>query len=77
MFVVESNNEGIVEEATTGLDVVELVVLTTDDVVIVVVDDDVVTAVERVEDLVVENASGPTMLMIIVFWKEANVPVSG
>ena len=68
VFVVESNCGGMVEDTTTGLEVVDRVVLTVDDVAI---------GVETVEDLVVVDASGPIMLMVIVFWKEVIVPVSG
>lgn len=68
VLVVESNGGDVVEDTTTRLEVVDLVVLTVDDLA---------TVVETVEDLVVEDACAPIMLMIIVFWKEANVPVSG
>ena len=67
VFVVESNCSGIVVDTTTELEVVDLVVLA----------DDVAIVLWTVEDLVVEDASGPIMLMIIVFWKEANTPESG
>jgi len=70
MLVVESNWDEVAEDATTGMDVVELVISTGDNVAIVldvddfddVSDDDLAAIVEAtVDDLVVEDASGPTM----------------
>lgn len=68
VFVVESNFDGKATNTATRLDVVELPVLTVDGAAIVV---------RALKDLIVEDAIGPLMLMIMVSWMEVNVPVSG